>query len=69
MAQSCQDVLYGAAAIGQHIGLRPRQIYSMADQGRLPVFRTGAVLCSTPALLDDWRAAREAEARRSLVRR
>lgn len=67
--QSTRAVLYGAKAIGQHLGLRPRQIYSLADAGRLPVFRTGAVLCSTEATLDEWRTAREAEARRNLVRR
>ncbi len=69
MAQSNRGILYGAAAIGQHLGLKPRQIYSMADGGRLPVFRSGAVLCATPEVLDEWRTAREAEARRNIIRR
>ena len=68
MSQSSRAVLYGARAIGEHLGLKARQVYSMADGGRLPVFRSGAVLCSTPETLDEWRRAREAEARRSLVR-
>ncbi len=69
MAQSSQAVLYGAAAIGRHLGLKTRQIYSMADGGRLPVFRTGAVLCSTPDVLDEWRTRRETEARNAVTRR
>ena len=68
MMHSSRGVLYGARAIGDHLGLKPRQVYSMADGGRLPVFRSGAVLCATPAVLDEWVTKREAEARRSLVR-
>ncbi len=69
MAQSSRTVLYGAAAIGRHLGLKPRQIYSMADGGRLPVFRSGAVLCATPDVLDEWLTKRENDARGSVVRR
>lgn len=68
MTHSSRGVLYGARAIGDHLGLMPRQVYSMADGGRLPVFRAGAVLCATPAVLDEWLTKREADARRSVVK-
>ena len=69
MAQSTRPVLYGGARIAAHLGLTRRQVYALADAGRLPVFREGCVLCSTEATLDEWRQAREAEARGNVVRR
>ena len=69
MPQSRGTVLYGGTAISRYTGIPRRQVYAMADAGRLPTFRSGATICSTDTILDEWRQAREAEARRSVVRR
>ncbi len=68
MWQSTRPVLYGGARIASHLGLTRRQVYALADAGRIPVFRTGAVLCSTPQVLDEWRAHREIEAKKAVKR-
>ena len=33
--------------------LTPRQVAYMIEQHRLPIFRMGAIICSTPEMLDD----------------
>ena len=63
-----RGVLYGGAAIAAYTGLPRRAVYSLAELGQLPVFRAGATVCATPALLDDWLARREVEARRNTIK-
>ena len=49
------DLLHGADAIRQFLGLRSnRQIFYLAEQGRLPHFRLGRILCASRASLADW---------------
>ena len=67
--QSKGTVLYGGKTIAEYLGIPQRHVYAMADAGRLPTFRSGATICSTVEVLDEWRRAREAEARRAVVRR
>lgn len=67
--QSKGTVLRGGKSIADYIGIPRRSVYAMVDAGRLPAFRSGATICSTVEVLDEWRRAREAEARRSVVRR
>lgn len=53
------QILYGVKRIAAWLGsastapLTPRQVAYMIEQGRLPTFRMGAIICSTPAMLDE----------------
>lgn len=50
-------ILYGVKRIAEHLGsqsrspLTIRQVSYMIEKGRLPTFRMGAVICTTPELL------------------
>jgi hypothetical protein len=50
-------ILYGVKRIAEHLGsasrtpLSVRQVAYMIEQDRLPTFRMGAVICTTPELL------------------
>ncbi len=49
------DLLHGAGAIRQFLGLRSnRQIFYLAEQGHLPHFRLGRILCASRTALVDW---------------
>ena len=53
------QILYGVKRIAAWLGsastapLTPRQVAYMIEQGRLPTFRMGTIICSTPAMLDE----------------
>lgn len=38
------DVIWGAKNIARFLGITPRQIYHMAEQQYLPIFRVGSTL-------------------------
>ena len=46
------DALWGAAAIGWHIGRTRRQAFYLLEQGRLPAQKIGGVWVSTRSALD-----------------
>ena len=62
------DLLYGAAAIAEFMfgdeGER-RKIYGLAESGRLPVFRLGAILCARKSTIVRDIATRERAAETS----
>ena len=53
------EVLYGAAAIGRALGLRPRVGYHRAAAGQLPTFKLGATLCAKRSSVAGWLASRD----------
>lgn len=60
------DVLMGAGAIADYIGLTRKQAYGHIERGNLPVFRIGALLCIRKSTILNWierqeRSATEAD--------
>lgn len=55
------DMLRGAAEIAAFLGFKERQVYHLSD-GRLPVFRIGAILCARKSTLTEWIAEQERQA-------
>ncbi|SOB88303.1 DNA binding domain-containing protein, excisionase family [Sphingomonas guangdongensis] len=39
-----EDLLTGADAAAEFLGLRPRQVYRLVEEGHLPVVRKGRML-------------------------
>lgn len=48
------DMLRGADAIADFMGMKRRQIYHLTETSRLPVFRVGSVLCARRSTLLGW---------------
>lgn len=48
------DMIRGADAIADWMGLNRRQIYHLAATSRLPVFKMGSILCARKSRLMDW---------------
>jgi len=46
------DLIVGARAAAEHIGLSPRFVYSMVERGDLPVIRSGKRLLFRKSELD-----------------
>ena len=40
-------LLHGAKAIARHLNMTERQARYLIDNGRIPVFRLGKIVCST----------------------
>jgi hypothetical protein len=60
------DILYGAKEIAAFIGgseQRRRAVYSLVQQGRIPHFRLGVIICARKSVLLDWVAAQETSTR------
>lgn len=57
------DLLYGMAAIGEHIGLTARQVEHLAAKGGLPTFKLGGTVCARRTTLAAHFEAREAATR------
>ena len=49
-----EDLLIGAEAIANFLGLKRRQIYSAVDRGDLPCFRIGALVCARRSVIINW---------------
>ena len=47
------QILYGVKRIARHLQMTPRQVAYAVERGRLPIFRLGAIICTTPTLLED----------------
>ncbi len=46
-----EDMLKGADAIADFIGITSRRVYYLADRNELPVFRMGKTLCARRSTL------------------
>lgn len=69
--QLASDVVWGAEAIGQFLGMTRRQVYHACDQEHLPIFRVGSTLACRKSTLMAFIADREeknASFRRGLPR-
>ena len=56
------DILYGAKEIAEFLGgtaERRRTIYNLVQQGRIPHFRLGAIICARKSALLEWIAIQE----------
>ena len=45
-------ILHGTKRIARYLGLSPRQVRYLIDRDRLPTFKMGSTVCSTPDMLD-----------------
>ncbi|MEE3154535.1 MAG: DNA-binding protein [Pseudomonadota bacterium] len=45
------DLLYGVNSIAEHLNLTRRQVYHMHDQGQLPTFKQGRIVCARRSTL------------------
>lgn len=48
------DLLYGAGAIAQYLGMSEAQVYHLHRKGNLPSFKIGAKVSSSKSKLDEW---------------
>ena len=55
-ANSSQDeaILHGCKAIGQFLGLTPRQTLYRVKTGQIPTFRLGHTICARVGAVRDW---------------
>lgn len=53
------DLIFGAEAIAEFLGLERRQIYHAAAMDHLPIFRIGSTLCCRKSTLSRWISDRE----------
>ncbi|GAB4069563.1 helix-turn-helix domain-containing protein [Ancylobacter sonchi] len=56
------DVLYGASAIADFLGVSPNTIYYRVQSGSLPTFRLGSSICARRSTLRAWMEEQEAVA-------
>lgn len=63
------DLLDGANAIGQFLGLTNRQVYHAVESGKLPVVRLGTKIMARRSTLLKWFEAQEARAFADLDRK
>lgn len=52
MEKIADDLIVGARAIGAEIGASPRQVYRLAETGRIPVFKFGGLIASRRSQLN-----------------
>ena len=45
------DLIWGAAEIGRVLGLPPRRVYYMLEQGHLPATKVGEAWCASRSAL------------------
>lgn len=48
------DMLYGAAAIAQYLGIDRRAVYHLVANARIPNFRLGENVCARKSTLIQW---------------
>ena len=61
--QLSDDLIYGAEAIADFLGMARRQVYHAAAQDHLPIFRIGSMLCCRKSTLANWIVEREQSSR------
>ena len=57
------DLLYGASAIAEYLGVKPRAAYHLIETKRIPFFKIGKTLCARRSTLAARIAELEAEGR------
>ena len=62
----CLDLLWGARAIGQFLGIDDRQVWYQADRGLLPVKKQGRLLTASKAALREHFATLDARAKEAI---
>ena len=58
--QLADDLLQGADSIAAFMGVTRRQAYHWAAEGRIPVFKLGALICARKSTILNWIAQQEA---------
>jgi hypothetical protein len=58
------EILMGHKEIARFLGLTPRQVSWMDENGRLPTFRLGRRPCARPETLRSWLRDQEDRARK-----
>ncbi|RSU58919.1 hypothetical protein BRX36_19840 [Sphingomonas sp. S-NIH.Pt1_0416] len=53
------DLLYGLAAIGDHLGLTARQVENLASKGELPTLKLASTVCARRSTIAKHFAAAE----------
>lgn len=48
------DLLYGVAAIAEHLGVTKRQALYLKEKGVIPTFYIDSTVCSRRSDLNDW---------------
>ncbi|NTI48509.1 DNA-binding protein [Agrobacterium rhizogenes] len=56
------DLLMGAKAIGQYLGIGRRQVYNLIYAGELPTFHVGSTVAARKGKLSGWLADKEGAA-------
>lgn len=54
-----QDLIFGADAIAQFLGIERRQVYHAHQMEHLPIFRIGSTLACRKSTIANWIAERE----------
>ncbi|SCX31077.1 hypothetical protein DSM25558_5113 [Agrobacterium sp. DSM 25558] len=54
------EVIVGAKAIGEAIGVKTRRVHLMIDKGEIPVFRLGGSIAMRRSTLNSWISSLEA---------
>ena len=57
------DLLHGVQAIADFLGMRRHATQHRIDQGLIPTFKLGAIVCARRSTLNGWLAECEAKAR------
>ncbi len=60
------DLLSGARAIGQFLGMTERRARYLAETGSMPTFKIGGLLCARRSTLVAWLEQAEAAGRKPL---
>ena len=53
------DLLYGAPAIADYLGITERQVRHRCDKGQMPHFKIGKTVCGRKTTLGRWLDERE----------
>jgi excisionase family DNA binding protein len=56
------DLLYGAQAIADFLGMRTTQVYPLIHKGKLPVLKIGARVACRKSTLTNWLESKEVAA-------
>jgi hypothetical protein len=54
-----QDLIFGADAIADFLGIERRQVYHAHQMEHLPIFRIGSTLCCRKSTIANWITERE----------
>jgi len=54
MTNNAGELLLGAKKISEFLGVSPRQVYRLADEGLIPTFKVGGTLSARRSSLDAW---------------